>query len=248
MSSETASSDRIYDILAWLEIHKQKLAYGAVAVLVVGFGMYAWSTQRQETELKANEALLRLRPGSDDPKGPPAAKVEDFLKVADAFSGTGAAERALLLAGAALFQDQKYAEAQQQFERFLSRNSGNPLTSEALYGKATSLEAQGKTNDAFNVYQEVFTRYASSSAAGQAKLALARLYESRNQPEAALKLYNDLAKPTLTGGWAGEAAQRRTRLYAAHPHLQPTLSVTNTVTAGTNAPAQPVPAAAAAGQ
>lgn len=222
----------MFDILAWFEINKKRLIIGATASVIAGFAIYTWNWQRQQTELRASDALLRLFPVNPPANAAPP-KADDFLKVATEFGGTHAASRALLLAAGTLFKEKRYSDARKQFELFTSHYGSSPFASDAAYGAAVAIEAQNMTNEAFTAYQQVFARYPGTSAADQAKLAVARIYESRNQPEPAIKLYDDLSKAGLNSPWATEATQRRSRLFGLHPHLLPAAKSPSS----TNAPA-----------
>jgi predicted negative regulator of RcsB-dependent stress response len=219
MNSDVSQSDKFYEVLAWLEVNKQRLIVGASVALVVGFGIYTYRWKLQQTELAASDALLRLRPAAGSTEAPSAPKTAEYMKVAQEFSGTSAGQRALFLAAGALFADKKYAEAQAQFERFARENSGSPLAADAAFGAAAALDAQDKATEALAAYQSVLTRFPDAAVGGQVKLAMARINESKNQPAQALKLYDELTRATSLSAWSSEAAQKRELLLARNPEL-----------------------------
>src|SRR2546430_11428638 len=180
MSSQATGSTRMIDFLAWVEVNKTRLVIGVavVAVVIAACVIYQW--RHNEAEAEASAALLKVeRPGvrSDDA---PEADAQAFLQVATAHPGTSAGGRALLFAAAALFRENKYAEAKTQFESFLRDDPEDPFTPIAAFGAAACLDALDKTNEALVAYQDVVNRFAGSVPAAQAKLGLARLYEAAN--------------------------------------------------------------------
>jgi len=115
------------DFLAWVEVNKTKLVIGIAlaAVVISAWAIYQW--RHNEAEAEASAALLKVeRTGvrSDDAPEPDA---QAFLQVATAHPGTRAGGRALLFAAAALFRENKYAEAKTQFEQFLRYDQEDPF-------------------------------------------------------------------------------------------------------------------------
>ena len=236
----------IYDLLAWFEVNKGKVAVIALACVVIGFAIVTMRHFRKEKELEASTALLALKPTLVPQTNAPALQSAEFLKVAEEFAGTSAAERARYYAAVLLFTDGKYAEAEAAFKNFLEGNSGSPWAPAASYGVAAAQEAQKKP-EALASYRNVSTAYPNSAVAEQAKLALARNYEATNQPEQALMIYNELSAPQpgdMSGQPANpEAMQRKMALLRNHPNLDtnrmttPPLSITPTAPVQTNSAA-----------
>jgi tetratricopeptide (TPR) repeat protein len=197
----------VYDLLAWFELNKGKVAAVALLLVALGFGIAIVRYTKQ------------LRPTVVTPTNQTPPQASAFLRVAEDFSGTRAAERAKLFAATTLFSEGKYAEAQNAFNEFLAQHRGSQWAGTAELGVAAALEAQGKTNEALAAYQTVANTYANTVAAEEAKLAMGRLYEARQQPEQALRLYNELApaNPMMPG--RDEAASRREALFRQYPHL-----------------------------
>jgi TolA-binding protein len=232
------------EFLAWLEVNKKRLAIGALLVLVVGFGVYVFNYMSEQKEVTASAALVELRPppARGDNTNEPPVPAADYLKVAEQYSGTGAAERAILLAGGAYFTEGKYTEAQAQFDRLIKSHPGSKWAADASYGIAASLEAQGKRDDALTGYQRVVTAYGNSSVVGEARMAMARIYEAKNQPADALKQYEELSRNSVMSMRAQEAMIARNQLLKKHPELDKPATnaippMTITPAAGTNKPA-----------
>ena len=212
----------VYDLLAWLELNRVKVATMALILVAVGFGIATMRYLAEQKELKASAALLALKvPVSANTNTPPVSAAS-LTKVAEEFSGTSAAERARILAASALFTEGKYSEAETAFKAFLNEHPESPWRATAAYGVATAQEAQNKP-DAVTSYQTVATSYSRSSLADDAKLALARIHEQKNQPAEALRIYNELLAP-VPGSMDQEspnrtASERKEALLRAHPEL-----------------------------
>lgn len=231
MSSETIGSTGFYELLAWLEENKKRLAIGFVVAVIVGFAVAAYRWKTQQTEVAASDALLEVRTplmAGEKPR-PPSASA--YLKVVGDYPGTEAAERALLLAAGALFAEGKYAEAQTQFSRFLDEQARHPLAADAAYGKAAALEAQGKLDEALAAYQGWLTQFPKAAPADGVKLAIARIYEIKQQPASALKVYEEISGTNSPSATSTEAARRKEHLLGKFPELArtnaPAASVTN---------------------
>ena len=244
MSSETqptkpdAGEQReadVYDVLAWLEVNKARVATVAVILVAIGFAIAIVRYTRDQKELKASGALLALKPSLTPQTNVPPAQPADLLKVAQEYSGTSAAERARVFAATALFTEGRYADAEKEFSQFVKDHAESPWVAEAAYGVAAAQEAQNKLSEAQAGYQNVATAYSNSAVADDAKLSLARIYDMQKKPDQALRLYNELLAPR-PGAQPGEArnaaaAARKEALLREHPELS------------TNAPVRPLPSA-----
>jgi tetratricopeptide (TPR) repeat protein len=244
MSSETeptkpdAGAQReadVYDVLAWLEVNKKRVAIVALVLVALGFGIATLRYMNEQKELKASGALLALKPTLTPQTNVPPAQPSDLLKVAEQYTGTSAAERARILAATALFTEGHYADAEKGFADFVKGHSESPWVAEAAYGVGAAQEAQNKLNEAQASYQNVATAYANTAVVDDAKLALARIFDLQKKPDQALRLYNELLAPR-PGAQPGEtpnakAFEKREALLRAHPELS------------TNAAVRPLPAA-----
>ena len=231
MSSETTESGGMYDFLAWLETNKKPLVIAAFAAVAVFFAVSILRWKNRENERAANLELLNLHTPARAESATNAPPASAYLKVANEFAGTHAAERALLLAAGASFSENRYSEAQTQFNDFLSKYPDSSFAAEAAYGAAASLEAQGKKEEALAAYQSLVSRYGKSAVTDDAKLAIARAQEAKGQNAEALKIYEELAQPASPGSAYSQAARAKERILRLHPELAkpaPSLSTTNT--------------------
>jgi predicted negative regulator of RcsB-dependent stress response len=231
MSSEATQTMTVYDLLAWLEANKKGLIVGFVAAVVIGFGIAIYRYNVDQKELAASDALLKLKTSFGSTDLTNQATASEYLKVAQEYPGTTAADRAILLAASALFTQGRYGDAQGEFSKFLRDRPQSPFAATAAYGVATSLEAQGKVDEALTAYQNLSVRFPNSSILEDAKMATARVYESKKQPEQALRIYDEILKAPGVGSAGAQAMTRKDDLLARFPEL----AKTNAPAATTNA-------------
>lgn len=220
MSSDVTQAAGFYDFLAWLEVNKRRLvtiiAVVAVLALAISYSLY----RKNQREIAADAALLKLGLPLVQTDAAPTATAKDFEKMAVDFSGTAASERALLESAGLLFSENQYPEALNQFKKFQAEYGSSRLLGIAAIGVAASLDAQNnKMDEAITAYKDVLVRFPSESVAGQARIALGRLYEAKKQPDVALKYYDDILKAGVRSGWANEAGEFREMLLAHNPNL-----------------------------
>jgi tetratricopeptide (TPR) repeat protein len=191
---EQPKLDSLTQLRAWFETNKKWVIPTSAAALAIGVVVYGYISYREATERGASEALLALTPSrSADGQMIPIAP-DAYVRVASSHAGTLAASRALLLAGESYFDQGKFTEARTQFERFVSEYPESPFRVQALFGKASCLDALGKTPEALSAYKDLADRYPNDAAGRRAKLALIRLYQSQNKLEEAYRIAQELSK------------------------------------------------------
>jgi tetratricopeptide (TPR) repeat protein len=216
-SAQLALHDRLS---AWFEIHKRQVLWAAIAVTAAGLGTGFFIWRRNEVDTRANEALSRIT--SRGLGNEQRSEISEALvKVAAEYPNTDAGGRALLLAGASLFADSKYAEARAQFEKYLRDYRETPFAIQALLGVAACLELQGKTNEAVIAYKDIVDHHSGENVVPQAQFALARLYEAQNNLEQTRDLLLGLARPGPYSSISAEAGERLQELIAKHPDMAP---------------------------
>jgi tetratricopeptide (TPR) repeat protein len=215
MDSDLTQSALFYKTWEWLETHRKQVTWGLGALVVVlivgGFVLY----RNHRKEIDAGEALSRVLTQVALGEQP---SPEAFLGVATAYPGSPAAAKAVLLAGSRYFAEGKYADAIAQFERFLAENPESDLAGQAVYGRAASLEATGKTDAAITAYREIAERRPNENVSLLARLALGRLYISQGKHPEALVELQQVARGEF-GTIGSEAAARRNKLVQDHPEL-----------------------------
>ncbi|HNQ89152.1 MAG TPA: tetratricopeptide repeat protein [Verrucomicrobiota bacterium] len=253
MQPEITESTWFYEFLAWLELNKQRVIWGSVAVLALIVVVYVYRWHIQQTEVDANRALFAIRP-SATPEGSTLVPVGDLLKVAQEYPSTSAGERALLLAAGNLYAEGRYAEAQTRFEEFRKQHAGSLLAPVAALGVASSLDALDKMDEALGAYQGIVNQYPTESVAARAQLAMGAIYESKNQPDQAFRVYDELSRLAGAGQAAMQAAMHKELLLQQYPKLAVTnasaiaTTVVKPAPAPTNAPPQAATNAAPAAQ
>ena len=125
---------------------------------------------------------------------PPSA----YLDLAQRYPDTTAGEYAALLGAESLFVNGDYAQAQQQFSKYIEDHPESALVAEAKVGVAACQEAQGKSADAIQSYSSIISTYPSDiNISEPARLTLARLEEQANRPDQALTLYSNWPAPRI---------------------------------------------------
>ena len=186
--------------------------------------------------MEASEAVSNVAVMQSGGAGSRADVANAYLKVAAEYAGSDRAARAVLLAGGALYSENKYEEAKAQFQRFTRDHHDSPFVAEALLGVAACLDAQGKANEAIAAYKEVAERHPGESVAPQAKFALGRIYQAQNQPEQAYNYFEQVAQTDPYGSIGSEAGMRAEELKLKYPGLAPTASSAPTFAPVNNAP------------
>jgi predicted negative regulator of RcsB-dependent stress response len=232
MDSTTTSTDNLLKFLAWLDKNKKQvslIAGGTLVAVALIAGIIYYQSQK---EVRASEALSDIRRPFNPAILPPTNVVQSYLKVAQEFSGTRAAGRALLEAASVLFTEGNFANAETQYRKFLSDYPDSPFLSQGMLGLASTLDAEGKTADAMKAYEELRRRAPNDSTTDETKLALARLTEKQN-PAEAYKLYNELVSAGSQSGIGSEAGIRLSDLQEKYPELgktnAPPLSPSTTI-------------------
>ena len=112
---------------AWAHKNRKRLitiAVIVVAVAVIFGGYYLYENGR---ETAASEALSDLKqPMTPAKRRATAVRAQPYLKVADEYSGTSAAARALLIGGGIMFDAGKFDQAKAEFDKFLGQYPEQP--------------------------------------------------------------------------------------------------------------------------
>jgi tetratricopeptide (TPR) repeat protein len=222
MQSNVAELPLHDKIWTWFESNKKPAFYGAVGLAAAGLVIWFLVWQKGEKQVAAGEALSNVAAGQIEGITSRSGLAQAYLKVAADFPETSAGARALLMAGGTFFTEGNYSEAQTQFERFMREYPGTPpLRSDALLGIASSLDVQGKTDQAVNAYKDLIARHPNDVVIPQAKFNLAMIYEAQNKPELARDLYEQVERAAPFTSFGNEAGMRLEELITKHPSLAP---------------------------
>jgi outer membrane protein assembly factor BamD (BamD/ComL family) len=219
MEDDVKHTADFYRLVAWAHARRKQLTRIGIGVAVVAaiVGFMVWHKNYNETA--ASEALAKLKPPLGGER--PAANAADpYIKVADDFPGTSAGARALLSSGGILFDEGKFKDAQETFDRFVREYPDSTLINQAVIGVAASLEAQGKLAEATSRYDDFVRRHGSDVTAPEAKSALARLYVAQNKPDKALQIYAELTQAGNQDTWTAEAGIQAGELLQKYPELR----------------------------
>jgi predicted negative regulator of RcsB-dependent stress response len=211
METQDASAAFLIKFWPWFEANRKRLIYIAGGVFVVLFVWYFITTQQAQKAVDAGQAYTKMQ--LNLPPNPTAPQLADaYLKLADQYAGTLAAERAQLQSAAVLFSAGRYEDAQAKFQKFLGANIGSSLAASAKLGVAASLEAQNKLDLAATEYRAVTTSYPNSAEALPAKFSLGRVLEAQGKLSEAGSYYQEVTRSPLAGSLASEAAQRAAQI------------------------------------
>ncbi|MBI3867973.1 MAG: tetratricopeptide repeat protein [Verrucomicrobia bacterium] len=191
-----------------------------LGMVVVALAIYGFFSYQEGKEVAASQAMSRVSLSKIGEPTPPAELAAGFLKVAQEHAGTRAAAQSTLRAASALFADSKFADAQAQFEKFVSLDPGSAFVGVANFGVASCLDAAGKGAEAVAKYDDIAKRYSTEPVAEDAKLALAGAYVAQNKPEMAFKLYQEMMESGKGGGSMQEIFSKRMELLQKYPYLQ----------------------------
>ncbi len=217
MESDVQSIDKF---LIWGDAHKKQLLASFGVVLVVGLGIAFWFVHKNNVQGDANNALSMVL-SRDITAVSPAPTADAFLKVADDYSGTDAAQRAAVLAASQLYASGKFDDARGQFQKFLQQYPGSSFLGTAALGIAACADAMGQTNDAIAGYKNVTEHYPDPTVSPRARFALSRLEEAQGNAREAENQLQDIAKE-FPGLMNAEISERLVELLKAHPELQQT--------------------------
>lgn len=213
----------------WFEANIQKIIAGAAITAIVFFviGFYTW--EQNQKQIAAGKALTKamILPGD---------LTDAYLNVAADYPGTGAGARALLQAAATLFAQNKYTDAQTQFQHFLDVYPDNSFAAQASLGVAACLEAQGKTDAAVSAYKNVINQTSDENVLTQSKFSLARIYDSQGKADDARELYEDVMQANPYSSLGEEASVRVEELKIPVQSSTADLLTTNSSASKSNSP------------
>jgi TolA-binding protein len=207
MQLQDAPATYLFKLWPWIEANKIRLI-GAGGIILVVAGLISFhSWQRNQKEITASLALTQLMM-SDPHSASSGQQADQFLKIARDYQNTTAGERALLQSATMLFAAGNYADAQKQFQEFLSQYPGSFFAAQAALGMATSLDAQGKTDLAADAYQQIINTYADVMAANLARYGLAQINEHQGKVTEAINHYEDIVRSNPNSPLSSEAGLR----------------------------------------
>lgn len=207
MEAEISQSEQWLRFVAWLEDNFRRVVGTAAVVIGVGVVVAFFVWQGAEKERTASEALSVLL------MAPEATSSSALLALAEEHDGTGAAIRARLLAGGALYAEGQFEEARQQFQAILAGSVGSGEAAQARFGIAACREALGETDEAIGEYRSLVSGAGNGNVVPLARFALAQLYEEKGELTLAREQYEKL-QTSMSSSLAAEAGVRLAALPA----------------------------------
>lgn len=195
-----------------------KLIGIVIAVIIViaagwmGWNSYAKSLHDKALALEAEAFRLteEINEAADDEE--PKHSWEDvqalYQQLLDEYPRTPSAERALIQSGNLYYAHEQYAEAQQQFDAYLSTYPEGQLRYQAIQSLGYIYEQQGDYQQALVTFQDAEANAPDSQKAA-VWLAIARNQENLGQTDQALATYQRvLDDEDVASGWKDMATER----------------------------------------
>jgi predicted negative regulator of RcsB-dependent stress response len=212
---------------SWVVAHRQKLVYGAVAVVVVlaiVAGTWAYLQQQDETAGVALGHAVQVyqapltggqpsQPGvtsfASQQDRAKAARAE-FAKVAEKYSHTNSAEMARYFMGLADSEAGNTAAAEKELKE-VAGSGRSDVAALAKFALASLYRNQGKDTEAVPLYKDLIEHPTNTVAKSQAQMELASVYEPK-QPQDARTLYQQVQKENPDSPAGQMAANRLSEL------------------------------------
>ena len=195
--------------IRFIRAYALHLQIGVVVFFVL---VGAWSYYDYYTQNKRNEAALALAAAVKDNAG----SLQSLTKVAEDYSGTGAAHWSRIELGNQASRDKKYQEALTLYtEVYEDLPGGSPLRPLLEYALAQNHENAGQLDQALLYFRKLAERKSFKVIALSAQ---GRILESRGDKAGALKVYQEAAEDQkLSGQSRGILAEKINTLKTASP-------------------------------
>jgi tetratricopeptide (TPR) repeat protein len=179
-----------------------------VAVLAAVVLVYFLRAGSERAEERAAGMLAEAR--ADFVQGalePAATRLDEIIRN---MGGTDGGQQALLLYGDVRFHQERYEDAAKYYSQALDTFGKDPLFGAAARrGLATSLENQGKPQEAATVYRELADAVADEGIRQDLLLDVARNYVKAGRVEDALALYASVSEKNQVNPTAALIASMR---------------------------------------
>ncbi|MGH7941994.1 MAG: YfgM family protein [Limisphaerales bacterium] len=205
-----------------IEANKNRILGAAVIVLVIVLIILFFSWRHQQNQIDAGDALTQSLI-TIPPDANPAQLSRSYLAIADDYSGTPAAGRALLQGATVLFSQGKYTDARAYFQRYLDEHPDDEFAGIAALGVARCLEAEGRINDAMGAYQHVIDDFADAQCVNQARFSEAQISMEQGRYPEAFQNFQAVVQADPYGALGNEARQYAFELESKLPRQPPTV-------------------------
>lgn len=198
--------DTVDRTMDWIQLNRQVAAGAAAAVAVAlvvgGLAVYRNKANREAAWEKLAMAHALAYTGRSD------QALSAVNEIADNFSGTGAAQFALVFGGDVLFPQGKYKEAISFYSKAVERADPKTLQPVALNDLAIAQFADGQPAEAAKTAERFLSSFPEHFLAPQVHMTLARSLAAQGQTEAAKAAYQKIALQYPDTSFAAEATAR----------------------------------------
>lgn len=150
---EDAFVTAAFEASHFLKENLLKIVLGAAGLIVLAGGIWLYVNYRSERIAEASLEFFKVE--STYISGNFAVAATDFDRVAQEYSGTPAAAKAVFFAGDAYFKAGQYDQAKERFETARKKlKSSDPLKVNSVAGLAAVAEQQGDNAKAVELYRE----------------------------------------------------------------------------------------------
>jgi TolA-binding protein len=184
--------------------HSTKIAFGAVLLVGLIVLMIFYFNSKKKTEAQAVSDLssaIALYSANDFVSAIP--RLEQHLL---RFDNTKSGEKAVFFLANSRYYSGDIDGALRDFQRYLDRNSKDPLFSpSALMGIASCREQKGEWREAASIYEDVRKRYPKNFLVPEALVSAGRCHERLGEWDDAERLYNEVVDNYPEQAFAADA-------------------------------------------
>lgn len=192
-TSPAEATGDVQQFSQWMTEYGRPALIGLAVAVVVLLGLSIWRNQKAEKSTAAVQALFQAR------------SPEEFLQMATLNPEAPTSPVALATAGAEFYAQNRYDEALNAYQRFLSSYAGHEMAPEAELGVAASQEALDDFASAAAGYEAFVQAHPNNSLMPQAVLGAARCREQMGQFAEARSLYEDFIMAHPDSSWIPQA-------------------------------------------
>lgn len=178
----------LYD---WWQANGRQAVVGVVIVAVLATGITAWKHWHTSNTTKANQELLK------------ATSVDELESAVAQYGSTRAGNAARVRLAKSFFDSAKYEDAFNTYDACLSKGAPQGFKEVVELGRAHSLEALNRLDEAMSAYQQFEKSHAEHFLLPKAIMGQARVLTLQGNKEEALRLLENL-KARKTGATAWE--------------------------------------------
>jgi predicted negative regulator of RcsB-dependent stress response len=174
-----AENSDVQAFRAWIEKNGTPILYAVLAAVVVLLALTVWQNRKRAAAEQAAQALF----STQDP--------DALLAIADGNASTPAAPLAVLQAAALFARQNLYEEALSAYDRFLAAAPAHDFGPLAKLGRALSLDALGRGDEALAALDELLEE-GDATVLSAAGLSKGRIQEAKGDFAGARATYEEI--------------------------------------------------------